>query len=118
MGLSHTHFGWDLKKNIHHISKYLSDHGYITALFRFQHITYQEETLGFKIIFPERPADQVIHNLKDFLNNSFIEKHFYIERNFIEPHRSLILVMLNHLHLKEFLYQVTYQLILKAKKSL
>ena len=87
MGLAHVHYGWNLKKNIHHISRYLSNHGYITALFGLQHITYEEETLGFGKIFPERSADNVINNLKGYLNNTFSEKPFYIEINFFEPHR-------------------------------
>ena len=61
--------------------------GYITALFGLQHITYEEETLGFGKIFPERSADNVINNLKGYLNNTFSEKPFYIEINFFEPHR-------------------------------
>jgi arylsulfatase A-like enzyme len=67
LGLAHGHFGWNLNKKIPHISKYFSDHNYITALFGLQHITYQEESLGFGKIFPERSADDVVKNLKNNL---------------------------------------------------
>ena len=87
LGLAHAHFGWNLDKKIHHISKYLSDNNYITTLFGLQHITYQEESLGFHRIFPERPADDVVKNLKDNLAGKFLNKPFYEEINFFEPHR-------------------------------
>ena len=87
LGLAHAHFGWNLDKKINHISKYLSNNDYITALFGLQHVTYQEDSLGFDKIFPERPADDVVKNIKDNLNDKFLTKPFYAEINFFEPHR-------------------------------
>ena len=87
LGLAHGHFGWKLNKKIHHISKYFSNHDYTTSLFGLQHITYQEESLGFGKIFPERSADDVVKNLKNNLGNKFLKKPFYAEINFFEPHR-------------------------------
>ena len=39
LGLAHSHFGWQLDKNISHIAKYLSNNGYRTMLFGLQHVT-------------------------------------------------------------------------------
>lgn len=87
LGLAHGHFGWNLNKKIPHISKYFSNHDYVTALFGLQHITYQEESLGFDKIFPERPADDVVKNIKNNFIDKFLKKPFYAEINFFEPHR-------------------------------
>ena len=87
LGLAHAHFGWQLDKNIPHIAKYLSNNGYRTMLFGLQHVTYQEKSLGFNSIFPERPADEVIKNIRKKINERLSNKPFYAEINFFEPHR-------------------------------
>ncbi len=87
LGLAHSHFGWQLDKTIPHIAKYLTKNGYMTMLFGLQHITYQEKSLGFNNIFPERSADQVIKNIRKKINEKLSNKPFYAEINFFEPHR-------------------------------
>ena len=87
LGLAHAHFGWQLDKNIPHIAKYLSNNGYKTMLFGLQHVTYQEKSLGFNSIFPERSADEVIKNIRKKINEKLSNKPFYAEINFFEPHR-------------------------------
>tara|TARA_B100001245_G_C22889009_1_gene427957 strand:- start:329 stop:1603 length:1275 start_codon:yes stop_codon:yes gene_type:complete len=87
LGLAHAHFGWQLDKTIPHIAKYLSNNGYRTMLFGHQHVTYQEKSLGFNRIFPARPADEVIKNIRKTINEKLSIKPFYAEINFFEPHR-------------------------------
>ena len=87
LGLAHAHFGWQLDKNTPHIAKYLSNKGYKTMLFGLQHVTYQEKSLGFNSIFPERSADEVIKNIRKKINEKLSNKPFYAEINFFEPHR-------------------------------
>lgn len=87
LGLAHAHFGWSLDKKIKHIAKYFSSNDYNSILFGLQHVTYHEETLGFKKIFPERPADHVIKNIEDNIDTILFKKPFYAEVNFFEPHR-------------------------------
>ncbi len=87
LGLAHAHFGWQLDKNIPHIAKYLSKNGYKTMLFGLQHVTYQVKSLGFNSIFPERPADEVLKNIRKKINEELSNKPFYAEINFFEPHR-------------------------------
>ena len=87
LGLAHAHFGWQLDKNIPHIAKYLSKNGYKTMLFGLQHVTYQVKSLGFNSIFPERPADEVLKNIRKKINEKLSNKPFYAEINFFEPHR-------------------------------
>jgi arylsulfatase A-like enzyme len=87
LGLSHAHFGWDLNKNETHISKYFSDNGYLTVLFGLQHITYEDNSLGFNKIFPERSADDVVNNIKIYLSQQKYTHPLFLEINFFEPHR-------------------------------
>ena len=87
LGLAHAHFGWQLDKTIPHIAKYLSKNGYKTMLFGLQHVTYQVKSLGFNSIFPERPADEVLKNIRKKINEKLSNKPFYAEINFFEPHR-------------------------------
>ncbi len=87
LGLAHAHFGWSLDKKINHIAKYFLKNDYNSILFGLQHVTYYESTLGFNKIFPERPADAVVKNIKENINNNFFKKPFYAEINFFEPHR-------------------------------
>ena len=87
LGLAHAHFGWQLDKTIPHIAKYLSNNGYRTMLFGLQHLTYHEKSLGFDSIFPERPADDVVKNIRKKINEKLSNKPFYAEINFFEPHR-------------------------------
>ncbi len=87
LGLAHAHFGWELNKTIPHIAKYLSNKGYRTMLFGLQHLTYHEKSLGFDSIFPERPADDVVKNIRKKINEKLSNKSFYAEINFFEPHR-------------------------------
>jgi len=87
LGLAHAHFGWQLDKKITHIAKYLSDNDYIAMLFGLQHVTYHKKSLGFNRIFPERPADHVIKNFRNQIDYKVLNKPFYAEVNFFEPHR-------------------------------
>lgn len=88
LGLAHAHFGWQLAPGERHIAALLAEHGYRTALFGIQHVTYRVETLGFGEIHPERPADAVAANVSTFLESWRPENGpFYIETNFFEPHR-------------------------------
>ena len=87
LGLAHARFGWSLDKKINHIAKYFSKNGYTSILFGLQHVTYDEKTLGFNKIFPERPADQVLRNITKIIDNKIFKKPFYAEVNFFEPHR-------------------------------
>ena len=87
LGLAHAHFGWSLDKKIKHIAGYFSSNNYNSILFGLQHVTYREETLGFNKIFPERPTDHVIKNIKDNIDTKLFKKPFYAEINFFEPHR-------------------------------
>ncbi len=87
LGLAHAHFGWSLDKKVNHIAKHFFKNNYISILFGLQHVTYNEKTLGFKKIFPERPADAVVKNIKENIDSNLFKKPFYAEINFFEPHR-------------------------------
>ena len=87
LGLAHAHFGWSLDKKVNHIAKHFFKNNYSSILFGLQHVTYNEKTLGFKKIFPERPADAVVKNIKENIDSNLFKKPFYAEINFFEPHR-------------------------------
>ena len=87
LGLAHAHFGWSLDKKVNHIAKHFFKNNYISILFGLQHVTYNEQTLGFKKIFPERPADEVVKNIRENIDSNLFKKPFYAEINFFEPHR-------------------------------
>ena len=87
LGLAHAHFGWNLDEKVNHIAKYFLKNGYNSILFGLQHVTYNEKTLGFKKIFPERPADAVVKNIRENIDSNLFKKPFYAEINFFEPHR-------------------------------
>ena len=87
LGLAHAHFGWSLDEKVHHIAKYFLKNAYNSILFGLQHVTYNEKSLGFKKIFPERPADAVVKNIKENIDSNLFKKPFYAEINFFEPHR-------------------------------
>ena len=87
LGLAHAHFGWSLDKKVNHIAKHFFKNNYSSILFGLQHVTYNEKTLGFKKIFPERPADAVVKNIKENIHSNLFKKPFYAEINFFEPHR-------------------------------
>ena len=87
LGLAHAHFGWSLDEKVHHIAKYFLKNAYNSILFGLQHVTYNEKTLGFKKIFPERPADAVVKNIRENIDSNLFKKPFYAEINFFEPHR-------------------------------
>lgn len=87
LGLAHAHFGWKLDEKVNHIAKYFLKNGYNSILFGLQHVTYNEKTLGFKKIFPERPADAVVKNIRENIDSNLFKKPFYAEINFFEPHR-------------------------------
>ena len=87
LGLAHAHFGWSLDEKVDHIAKYFLKNGYNSILFGLQHVTYNEKTLGFKKIFPERPADEVVKNIRENIDSNLFKKPFYAEINFFEPHR-------------------------------
>ena len=87
LGLAHAHFGWSLDEKVDHISKYFLKNAYNSILFGLQHVTYNEKTLGFKKIFPERPADEVVKNIRENIDSNLFKKPFYAEINFFEPHR-------------------------------
>ena len=87
LGLAHAHFGWSLDKKVNHIAKHFFKNNYSSILFGLQHVTYNEKALGFKKIFPERPADAVVKNIKENIDSNLFKKPFYAEINFFEPHR-------------------------------
>ena len=87
LGLAHAHFGWSLDKKVNHIAKHFFKNNYSSILFGLQHVTYNEKTLGFKKIFPERPADAVVKNIRENIDSNLFKKPFYAEINFFEPHR-------------------------------
>ena len=87
LGLAHAHFGWSLDEKVDHIAKYFLKNAYNSILFGLQHVTYNEKTLGFKKIFPERPADEVVKNIRENIDSNLFKKPFYAEINFFEPHR-------------------------------
>ena len=87
LGLAHAHFGWSLDKKVNHIAKHFFKNNYSSILFGLQHVTYNEKTLGFKKIFPERSADAVVKNIRENIDSNLFKKPFYAEINFFEPHR-------------------------------
>ena len=87
LGLAHAHFGWSLDEKVDHIAKYFLKNAYNSILFGLQHVTYNEKTLGFKKIFPERLADAVVKNIRENIDSNLFKKPFYAEINFFEPHR-------------------------------
>lgn len=88
LGLAHAHFGWGLGPAERHVAGVLADSGYHSTLFGLQHVTYRLDRLGFAEIHPERQADAVVGNLETFLaRRGTMEKPFYAEVNFFEPHR-------------------------------
>ena len=76
LGLAHAHFGWSLDEKVHHIAKYFLKNAYNSILFGLQHVTYNEKTLGFKKIFPERPADAVVKNIRENIDSNLFKKPF------------------------------------------
>ena len=118
LGLAHAHFGWSLDKKIKHIAKYFSSNDYNSILFGLQHVTYHEETLGFKKIFPERPADHVIKNIEDNIDTILFKKPFYAELIFLNHIDLLISVELSLTDLKVYIFQNIYPITLILKKNL
>jgi N-sulfoglucosamine sulfohydrolase len=88
LGLAHAHFGWGLSPGERHIASLLDEHGYYPVLFGLQHVTLQVETLGFREVHAERPADAVAAGLERFLAERPRNRApLYLEVNFFEPHR-------------------------------
>jgi N-sulfoglucosamine sulfohydrolase len=88
LGLAHAHFGWELAPGERHVAAILGESGYYPVLFGLQHVTYHVETLGFREIHRDRPADEVAASLERFLAERGVEgAPLYLEINFFEPHR-------------------------------
>jgi arylsulfatase A-like enzyme len=87
LGLAHAHFGWELAAGERHVASLLGEAGYYPVLFGLQHVTYHVESLGFREVHPERPADAVAASLERFLAAWSGSDPLYLEINFFEPHR-------------------------------
>jgi arylsulfatase A-like enzyme len=95
MGLSHPPFDWDLKAGEVHMARLLSDAGYETHLFGFQHVSPDAGTLGFQGLHCGGMTDcsnpglgcNVAEELANFLQSRRSGRPLYLEINIEEPHR-------------------------------
>ena len=91
MGLTHAPFAWDLHPSERHLSGYLQDHGWHTALFNIQHETTRPEGLGFdefmahdRIVDCDATAEIVSRYVQQKAQD---RQPFYFQIGFFEPHR-------------------------------
>jgi N-sulfoglucosamine sulfohydrolase len=94
MGLTHSHFAWDLHAEERHLATELKDAGYETVLIGVHHesrVRPDEELaqrLGFDEVvtggLADVVADRTVERLERLAGN---EKPFYLQVGFIEPHR-------------------------------
>jgi len=89
MGLTHGNFAWDLNPGERHLTSFLHDAGYRTALVGVQHETRHPEKLqftDFKQLWG--PCEPVATEAEKYLNEiKGISQPFYLQIGFIEPHR-------------------------------
>lgn len=99
MGLTHSHFAWDLHENERHLAGFLKDGGWHTALAGLQHETRRAQDMGWaEIISAGAPApgtsrngaNHVAAQVVDFLGRrkSDDARPFYLQVGFAEPHRA------------------------------
>jgi N-sulfoglucosamine sulfohydrolase len=96
MGLAHGSFGWDLKAEERHVASQLAEQGYDCHLFGLQHVTPNEERLGFHHLHAQADGEDgaasigsrgVASAFENFVLERRGEAPLYIEMNFVEPHR-------------------------------
>ena len=97
MGLTHSHFAWDLYEDERHLAGLLKDAGWHTALAGLQHETRRPQDMGWAEIIPQNAAvadesrtgcDRIATQVADFLHQRTAgEPPFYLQVGFPEPHR-------------------------------
>lgn len=90
LGLAHPPFSWRLHPDQMHAARRLREAGYETTLIGVQHLTRNRDAyaLGYNNISPVEPAPRIAEKAKAFLNNApGLDKPFYLEIGFFEPHR-------------------------------
>lgn len=98
MGLTHSHFAWDLHASERHLAGLLKNAGWHTALAGLQHETRRPQDMGWTEITASGPpapgtsrtgADNVAAQVVDFLDRRKGEHApFYLQVGFVEPHRA------------------------------
>jgi N-sulfoglucosamine sulfohydrolase len=90
LGLAHAPFNWKLAADQMHIARRLRQVDYETVLLGMQHVTDHQELvdLGFNHVSPVEPAAEIATRANAFLHSArSLEKPFYLEVGFHEPHR-------------------------------
>lgn len=87
LGLVHAAFAWDLHPDERHAAQLLGAHGYETHLFGLQHVSPQEERLGFDQVHGQGIGRDVTAQVAEFLRSASSQQPLYIEVNLFEPHR-------------------------------
>ena len=92
MGLTHPGFDWDHGSQERHAASILSEHGFQTHLFGFQHVTQDVARLGFQHTHAagghgSSAAAEVAAAFEALVQTPGWPAPLYVEINFFEPHR-------------------------------
>ncbi len=90
MGLAHRPFNWDLPLDQHHVAQMLGAAGYETHLFGLQHVSLDDDRLGFDRVHPfeEKAYSRTVsEQVASYLRKPRRDGPLYVEINLEEVHR-------------------------------
>lgn len=100
LGLTHSHFAWDLHPSERHLAGRLRDAGWRTGLAGLQHETTRPQDMGWDEIVPNNTpvadtsltgCDRTALQAQDFITrhrDQNPDQPFYLQVGFFEPHRA------------------------------